>query len=360
MNIVIVTDAWYPQINGVVRTLARTRDELTKLGHTVQCITPEGFLTVPMPTYPDIRLSLFPGRKVRQRLEELKPDAVHIATEGPLGVAARSWCLRNKFPYTTSFHTQFPEYVWLRTRIPLAWSYAVMRWFHGRAAAVMVATPTLHQRLTEHGFTNLAYWSRGVDSEHFKPRPKDFLDQPRPIFMYMGRVAIEKNIEAFLKLDLPGSKVVVGDGPDLEMLKRKYPQTVFTGFKTGEELAQHLAAADVFVFPSRTDTFGLVLIEALASGVPVAAYPVQGPIDIIENGVTGFLDEDLQKAAMAALALKPEVCRSTALQYTWEACTKQFLSQLESARGRSSVTEHSGTVAQRPVKTRRVRATPAE
>src|SRR4030066_627327 len=278
MNIVIVTDAWYPQINGVVRTLARTRDELIKLGHPVPSIPPEVFLTVPMPTYPDIRLSLFPGRKVRRQLEELKPDAVHIATEGPLGIAARSWCLRKPFSHTTSFHTQVPEYVWLRTRIPLAWSYAVMRWFHGRAAAVMVATPTLHQRLTDHGFTNLAYWSRGVDTEHFKPRPKKFLDQPRPIFLYMGRVAIEKNIEAFLKLDLPGSKVVVGDGPDLEMLKKKYPQTIFTGFKTGEGLAQHVAAADVFVFPSRTDTFGLVLIEALASGVPGAAYPGPGPI----------------------------------------------------------------------------------
>ena len=328
MNIVIVTDAWYPQINGVVRTLARTRDELIKLGHTVQCITPEGFLTMPMPTYPDIRLSLFPGRKVRRQLEELKPDAVHIATEGPLGIAARSWCLRNKFPYTTSFHTQFPEYVWLRTRIPIAWSYAVIRWFHGRAAAVMVATATLHQRLTEHGFTNLAYWSRGVDTEHFKPRPKNFLDQPRPIFLYMGRVAIEKNIEAFLKLDLLGTKMVVGGGPDLEMLKKKYPQAVFTGFKDNGVLAQHVAAADVFVFPSRTDTFGLVLIEALASGVPVAAYPVQGPIDIIENGVTGFLDEDLQKAAMAALALKSEFCRSAALAYTWEACTRQFVAHL--------------------------------
>src|SRR4030066_288438 len=278
MNIVIVTDAWDPQINGVVRPLARTRDELIKLGHTVPCITPEGFITVPMPPSPDTPLSRFPGRKLRQRLEELKPDAVHIANEGALGIAARRWCLRNKFPYTTSFHTQFPEYVWLRTRIPLAWSYAVMRWFHGRAAAVMVATPTLHQRLTDHGFTNLAYWSRGVDTEHFKPRPKKFLDQPRPIFLYMGRVAIEKNIEAFLKLDLPGSKVVVGDGPDLEMLKNKFPQALFTGFKTGEDLAQHVAAADVFVFPSRTDTFGLVLIEALASGVPGAAYPGQGPI----------------------------------------------------------------------------------
>ena len=328
MKIIIVTDAWFPQINGVVRTLERTRDELVKLGHHVDLITPEGFRTVPMPTYPDIRLSLFPGRKVRRALETLKPDAVHIATEGPLGVAARSWCLKHNFPYTTSFHTQFPEYVWLRTRIPLAWSYAVMRWFHGRAAAVMVATPTLHKRLTDNGFTNLAYWSRGVDTQLFRPRNKDFLKERRPIFMYMGRVAIEKNIEAFLKLDLPGSMVVVGDGPDLAMLKQKYPKVVFTGFKTGEELAQHVAAADVFVFASRTDTFGLVLIEALACGVPVAAYPVQGPVDIIENGVTGFLDENLQQAAMAALALKPEACRAAALPYTWEACTRQFLAHL--------------------------------
>jgi glycosyltransferase involved in cell wall biosynthesis len=203
-----------------------------------------------------------------------------------------------------------------------------MRWFHGRAAAVMVATPTLHRRLSEHGFTNLAYWSRGVDTEHFKPRPKDFLQLPRPIFTYMGRVAIEKNIEAFLKLELPGTKMVIGTGPDLEMLKKKYPQVSFTGYKENGDLAKHMAAADVFVFPSRTDTFGLVLIEALASGVPVAAFPVQGPIDIIENGVTGFLDEDLGKAALAALALKPEVCRATALQYTWEACTRQFLAHL--------------------------------
>ena len=344
MKIIIVTDAWFPQINGVVRTLERTRDELVKLGHHVDLITPEGFRTVPMPTYPDIRLSLFPGRKVRQALETLKPDAVHIATEGPLGVAARSWCLKHNFPYTTSFHTQFPEYVWLRTRIPLAWSYAVMRWFHGRAAAVMVATPTLHKRLTENGFTNLAYWSRGVDTQLFRPRNKDFLKERRPIFMYMGRVAIEKNIEAFLKLDLPGSMVVVGDGPDLAMLKHKYPKVVFTGFKTGEELAQHVAAADVFVFASRTDTFGLVLIEALACGVPVAAYPVQGPVDIIENGVTGFLDEDLQQAAMAALALKPEACRAAALPYTWEACTRQFLSNLNPV---ASVAESMPTTIRR-------------
>jgi glycosyltransferase involved in cell wall biosynthesis len=328
MKIVIVTDAWFPQINGVVRTLERTRNELTKLGHQVEMITPDGFTTVPLPTYPDIRIALFPGRKLRRRLEELNPDAVHIATEGPLGLAARGWCVKRGFPYTTSFHTQFPEYVWLRTRFPLAWSYAAMRWFHGRAAAVMVATPTLHQRLTGHGFKNLAYWSRGVDTDHFKPRDKDFLQVPRPVFLYMGRVAIEKNIEAFLKLDLPGSKLVVGGGPDLEMLKKKYPQVAFAGFKENGELAKHVAAADVFVFPSRTDTFGLVLIEALASGVPVAAFPVQGPIDVIEQGVTGFLDNDLGKAALAALALKPETCRAAALKYTWEACTQQFLTNL--------------------------------
>ena len=331
MHIVIVTDAWRPQVNGVVRTYERTVEELEKLGHRVNLITPEGFRTIPMPTYPDIRLSLFPGRKVRRLLDAYRPDAVHIATEGPLGLAARAWCMKNRFPYTTSFHTQFPEYLWLRTRFPLKWSYAAVRWFHGRARTTMVATPTLHQRLTEHGFTNLGYWSRGVNHELFQPRTKDYLKERRPIFLYMGRVAIEKNIEAFLKLDLPGTKMVVGRGPDLEMLKKKYPQAVFTGYKENGELAKYLAAADVFVFPSRTDTFGLVLIEALASGVPVAAFPVQGPVDIIENGVTGFLDEDLQKAALAALALKSQACREAALRYTWEACTRQFLANIEAA-----------------------------
>jgi glycosyltransferase involved in cell wall biosynthesis len=329
MHIVIVTDAWRPQINGVVRTYERTIEQLEKLGHRVSLITPEGFRTVPMPTYPDIRLSLFPGRKVRRLLGEYRADAVHIATEGPLGLAARAWCVKHRFPFTTSFHTQFPEYVWLRTRLPLKWSYAAVRWFHGRARTTMVATPTLHQRLTEHGFTNLGTWSRGVNHELFQPRPKDYIKERRPVFLYMGRVAIEKNIEAFLKLDLPGTKMVVGSGPDLEMLKKKYPRAVFTGYKENGELARHLAAADVFVFPSRTDTFGLVVIEALACGVPVAAYPVQGPIDIIENGVTGFLDGDLQKAALAALALKPGACREAALKYTWEACTRQFLANLE-------------------------------
>ncbi|HSD97571.1 MAG TPA: glycosyltransferase family 1 protein [Sulfuricaulis sp.] len=332
MNIVTVTDAWRPQVNGVVNTIARTNEQLEKLGHTVHVISPQDFRTVPLPTYPEIRLSLFPGRRVRAMLDALNPDAVHIATEGPLGLAARAWCLENRFPFTTAFHTQFPEYLWLRARIPLALSYRVMRWFHGPASTLMVATPTLHQRLTGWGFRNLGYWSRGVNSELFRPRIKSYLDANRPIYLYMGRVAIEKNIEAFLKLDLPGTKYVVGSGPDLETLRRKYPAVRFTGYKSDEELAKHIAAADVFVFPSRTDTFGMVLIEALACGIPVAAYPVQGPMDVVEDGVTGCLSEDLRVAALEALKLNPERCRAAALKYTWEACTRQFLGHLETAR----------------------------
>ncbi len=332
MNIVIISDAWYPQVNGVVRTITRTVEELTRMGHKVDVIGPNRFRTIPCPTYPEIRLSLFAGKKLCALLEAANPDAVHISTEGPLGMAARRWCLKNKFPFTTTFHTQFPEYVWLRTRIPLSISYAVMRWFHGPAVVTMVATQTLHERLSHWGFRNLGMWSRGVNTELFRPRAKSRLKSTRPIFMYMGRVAVEKNIEAFLKLDLPGTKYVVGGGPDLEMLKRKYPDTVFTGPREDDDLAQHVAAADVFVFASRTDTFGLVIIEALACGVPVAAYPVQGPVDIIENGVTGYLDEDLKQAAINALKVDPKRCREEALKYTWEACTRQFVNHLESAR----------------------------
>jgi len=332
LNIVIISDAWYPQVNGVVRTITRTVEELTRMGHKVDVIGPNRFRTIPCPTYPEIRLSLFAGKKLCALLEAANPDAVHISTEGPLGMAARRWCLKNKFPFTTTFHTQFPEYVWLRTRIPLSISYAVMRWFHGPAVVTMVATQTLHERLSHWGFRNLGMWSRGVNTELFRPRAKSRLKSTRPIFMYMGRVAVEKNIEAFLKLDLPGTKYVVGGGPDLEMLKRKYPDTVFTGPREDDDLAQHVAAADVFVFASRTDTFGLVIIEALACGVPVAAYPVQGPVDIIENGVTGYLDEDLKQAAINALKVDPKRCREEALKYTWEACTRQFVNHLESAR----------------------------
>ncbi len=332
MRLAIVSDAWYPQVNGVVKTLTYTRDELLKLGHTVEMITPEGFRTVPCPTYPEIRLAVLPGRAVARRLEAFAPEAVHISTEGPLGLAARAWCLRHDFPFTTSFHTQFPEYVQLRTRLPLGVSYAFMRWFHNAGRCTMVATRTLHERLAARGFRHLGLWSRGVDTELFRPRPKDALTDARPIFLYMGRVAIEKNIEAFLALDLPGTKVVIGDGPDLRLLQQRYPAARFLGYKSGEDLARHVAAADVFVFPSRTDTFGLVLIEALACGVPVAAYPVQGPIDVIDDGVTGVLDEDLRGAALRALALDPARCRAAAERYTWAACTRQFLAHLEAAR----------------------------
>lgn len=329
MKLLIVSDAWHPQVNGVVRTLTRTREELERLGQTVRVIGPDQFRTIPCPTYPEIRLSLLPGRKLRRLLEAEAPDAIHIATEGPLGLAARAWCVKRDFPFTTSFHTQFPEYVQLRTRLPLSVSYAFMRWFHGAARATMVATPTLKRQLEEWGLTNLVYWSRGVDTELFQPRDKNLLTDTRPIFTYMGRVAIEKNIEAFLQLDLPGTKYVVGGGPDLEMLKRKYPEVQFTGYKTNGDLARHVAAADVFVFPSRTDTFGLVVIEALACGVPVAAYPVQGPVDIIESGVTGWCDEDLRTAALQALATGDAArCRAEALKYTWQACTQQFLTHV--------------------------------
>ena len=284
MKIAIVTDAWHPQINGVVRTLEHTGQHLQNLGHEVLFITPEDFLTYPCPTYPSIRLAVFPKKRVRRMLHEFRPQAVHIATEGPLGQAARGLCLERSLPFTTSYHTQFPEYIRARFPIPIKWSYAYLRRYHSRAARTMVATRSMQRLLEARGFKKLEIWARGVDTVAFQPGPKSFLSGPRPISMYMGRVAVEKNIEAFLNLDLPGSKYVVGDGPDLERLRRQFPKVTFTGQKLGQELTAHLAAADVFVFPSLTDTFGLVLLEAMACGVPVAAYPVTGPVDVVQNG----------------------------------------------------------------------------
>lgn len=332
MKIVIVSDAWFPQINGVVTTLFQTKRELEKLGHAVEMITPDQFKTVPCPSYPEIRLALFPGGKVREKLHALQADAVHIATEGPLGLAARAWCVKQRFPFTTSYHTRFPEYVKLRMHIPLRVTYALQRWFHNAAARTMIATEALKKELEAKGFANLALWSRGVDTDLFRPRAKTFIREMPPLFAYLGRVAVEKNIEAFLELDLPGTKLVIGDGPDLEKMRQRYPAVKFLGFKTGEDLAQHLAAADVFVFPSRTDTFGLVLIEALACGVPVAAYPVRGPLDVIAPGVTGCLDEDLQSAALCALKLDGACCREAAMHFSWEKCTRQFLGNLLAAQ----------------------------
>lgn len=328
MKIALVTDAWFPQINGVVTTLSRTKLELEKLGHVVHTVTPDLFKTVPCPTYPEIRLSIAPGKKLRQLLDSFAPDALHIATEGPLGLAARAWCVKKKFPFTTSFHTRFPEYVNLRFRIPLRITYGLLRWFHGAARHTLVATQPLRDELEQKGMKNLVLWSRGVDTQLFRPRDKSFIDAARPVFLYLGRVAVEKNIEAFLSLELPGSQVVIGDGPDMEGMKRRFPKVTFLGFKTGEDLASHVAAGDVFVFPSRTDTFGLVLLEAMACGLPVAAYPVRGPLDIIIQGKTGYLDEDLKKAALKALTLNSEDCRASALTYTWAASTQQFLSHL--------------------------------
>lgn len=328
MKICLVTDAWAPQMNGVVRTLFRTREELTALGHDVTVISPDQFFNLACPTYPEIRLALFANAKVAARLAELAPDAVHISTEGPLGMAARRYCIAHELPFTTAYHTRFPEYVAARFAVPLSWTYAWLRRFHATAWSVMVATASIEEDLQSRGFGNIRRWSRGVDTELFQPRDKAFLDLPRPIHLYVGRVAVEKNIEAFLTLDLKGSKVVVGDGPQLAELKRKYPDVHFLGAKTGVDLAHHYAAADVFVFPSLTDTFGLVVLEALACGLPVAAFPVAGPKDILAGSNAGALDPDLAVAVERALKISPQACRSWAERYTWRAATEQFLGNL--------------------------------
>ena len=329
LKILIVTDAWAPQVNGVVRTLEILGQDLTALGHSVRYVTPEFRITLPMPTYPEIRLSLFPRRAVAQEMKNFAPDAIHIATEGPLGLAARRLCLKHGMPFSTSFHTRFPEYVHSRfPLIPESIIYRWLRWFHGPASAMMVATYSLKREMRRHGFKNLRIWSRGVDVEKFRPIDGASLNFSRPVWLYVGRVAIEKNIEAFLKLDLPGTKVVVGDGPQRAELERKYPEAKFLGSKTGEDLVRIYAASEVFVFPSRTDTFGLVLLEALACGTPVAAYPVQGPLDVIGPAPVGVLDEDLGQACARALTLSRVAARDFALSRSWEACTRQFLANI--------------------------------
>lgn len=337
MRVAIVSDAWFPQINGVVRTLDTVRGRLVDAGHDAIVIGPDRFRTVPCPTYPEIRLAMLPGRKLARLIDEHRPEAIHIATEGPLGLAARALCKRRGWPFTTSFHTKFPEYVEARFRVPPGWTYRWLRRFHGSATRTMVATQSVENELAAFGFTHLVRWTRGVDTTLFRPRgeaPIDVLgvDLPRPIHLYTGRVAVEKNIEAFLSLDLPGSKLVVGDGPQRAELGRKYPAVHFAGAKHGDDLARHYALADVFVFASLTDTFGLVLLEALASGVPVAAFPVTGPRDVIGGGLNGLpvgaLNEDLRAAALAAVDLPHERCREFALGYSWERSADQFLANL--------------------------------
>jgi glycosyltransferase involved in cell wall biosynthesis len=329
-RILIVTDAWTPQVNGVVRTLATIADELRAMGKAVEIIGPDKFITVPMPSYPEIRLALFPRRRLEKLIDDFGPDALHIATEGPLGIAARNYARRRKITFTTAFHTRFAEYLKARTGIPLTLTYAWLRRFHGSGAGVMVATQSLRDELIGRGFKNVRAWSRGVDLAAFHPEPKEDWGFARPIFVYVGRVAVEKNLEAFLKLDLPGSKLVVGDGPQRKALERDYPEAHFAGARHGLELAKAYAGADVFVFPSRTDTFGLVVLEALASGLPVAAYPVTGPLDILGEAPVpvGALDEDLQKAAMAAMEIDRAACRPYAETYSWSACAQRFLDNL--------------------------------
>jgi len=332
LKIVIISDAAPPQVNGVVRTLQQLMTHLTQMGHEVTFIGPEHFTSIPMPSYPEIRLALFPGRKIARLIKQADPNAIHIATEGPLGLAARNFCVRRGLPFSTSFHTRFAEYLNARTGAPLSWGYGFLRWFHAKAAAIMVSTVSLQKELQGRGFGTPSIWSRGVDTELYRPRPdlqgEHYLGLQRPVWLYVGRVAVEKNIDEFLELDLPGTKMVVGDGPRLDYLQRKYKSAHFTGALFGEELAQAYAAADCFVFPSRTDTFGLVLIEALAAGTPVAAYPVQGPLDVIGDAPAGCLDEDLRKACLSALKISRQNARDYALSFSWQACSRQFIGNL--------------------------------
>ncbi len=332
MRIVIATDAWHPQVNGVVRSIEAMATEARRLGASVDFLTPDGFNFIRAPTYPDIRLAVATPSAVSRRIEALNPDHIHIATEGPIGLAVRHFCRRTGHVFTTSYHTQFPDYLAARFPIPRDLTYAALRWFHNGGAGTMVSTDTVARDLHARGFLNIMRWSRGVDHHLFRPRQDSVLNLPRPIFLYVGRVAVEKNLRAFLSLDLPGTKVIAGDGPAREELEASFPETVFLGMQTGEALAEIYASADVFVFPSRTDTFGIVLLEALASGLPVAAYPVAGPNDVIGDSDVGVLDEDLAVACRKALEVPRHKPRLFALRYTWAESARQFLDNVIRAR----------------------------
>jgi glycosyltransferase involved in cell wall biosynthesis len=341
VKILLVTDAWAPQVNGVVRTLTETIRRLEAAGHGTEVISPDGFRCLPCPSYPEIPLALFPGREVARRIDAAQPDVVHIVTEGPLGSAARHHLLKRGIPFTTAYHTAFPEYLEARIPFTLGLGYSFMRRFHAPSRAVMVPTDTMTRRLAARGFSNLRAWSRGVDANLFHPRSKDFLADPRPIYLYAGRIAVEKNIEAFLQLNLPGTKYVVGAGPQLKRLQAKYPEVRYTGYVDDETLAAFYAAADVFVFPSRSDTFGLVLLEALASGLPVAAFPVTGPLDVIGKSGAGCLDEDLASAIAGALKVPPMACRDHALGFSWTDATGQFLANITAPTVREATTNEA-------------------
>ena len=351
MRIALASDAWTPQINGVVTTLNATMEHLCALGHDVRVIHPQDLWCLPCPSYPEIRLAIWPGDYVARELKAFRPHAIHIATEGPLGMAVRRYCRARRVPFTTSYHTRYPEYLRARWPLPTAVSYAWLRRFHGAAARTFVSSASLRTQLSARGFKTLHLWRRGVDLKRFQPRaPHPLLkDLPRPVMACVGRLAVEKNLEAFLRLDLPGTKLVIGDGPASAALRAAYPRALFTGYRTGAELTQLIAGADVLVFPSLTDTFGLAMIEALACGVPVAAFPVPGPIDVLEPDVTGVMHQDLCLAIAGALKLNRRVCRERAAAFTWQAATAQFLTGLEPIptplRARLAVSRSSAIIA---------------
>lgn len=326
MRIAIVTDAWEPQVNGVVRTLKAVRAELEGQGHVIRVISPDLFYSLPCPTYPEIRLAMTRTITVGAMIADFAPDAIHLATEGPLCVAARRWCLRRAIPFTTAYHTQFPDYAAKRTGMPAEWFWRYIRWFHAPSSAVLVSTASVRAALRAHGIARLRHWGRGVDLASFRPDappPDRFSGLPRPIQLYVGRVAVEKNIEAFLAGEVPGTRVVVGDGPARAALEAAYPDALFLGAQSGAVLAGAYAGADIFVFPSRTDTFGLVMIEALACGTPVAAYPVTGPIDVIDESV-GAMDEDLDAAIRRALTRDRAACAAYGARFSWAASAAEF------------------------------------
>jgi glycosyltransferase involved in cell wall biosynthesis len=342
MRVLVATDAWHPQVNGVVRTLGEVARAAPALGASIAFLTPEGMRSLPLPTYPGMRLALARPNSIARRIVELRPAAIHIATEGPIGYLVRRYCLINRLAFTTSFHTRFPDYVSARTPIPQRWTWAALRWFHGAAGGVMAATPGLEAELIDRGFNNVMAWPRGVDAALFRPRPGADLGLRRPVFLTVARLAVEKNIEAFLALDLPGTKVVVGDGPARAELTRRFPHAVFLSARRGEDLASAYAAADVFVFPSRTDTYGLVLLEALASGVPVAAFPVAGPRDVLAGAPVAALDADLRAACLKALTLSREQCRAFALDKSWETSARIFLANVRRVAVCAAVAQEMG------------------
>jgi glycosyltransferase involved in cell wall biosynthesis len=331
MRIALVTEAWHPQVNGVVTTWTHVIDELSQQGHEFFVVHAGMFRTAPFPRYPDIRIALLPGRRMARMLDEFQPDAIHVATEGPLGWSARRYCMNRNLPFTTSYHTQFPDYFRRYFGVPQGWTFPYFRRFHAPAKATLVPTPRVKEELDARGFKHVVTWSRGVDANLFAPIPKPVLDLPRPVFACAGRVCLEKNLDAFLKADLPGSKLVIGPGPLLPRLKRQFPEVRFTGYLPPVDFARHIASADVFVFPSRTDTFGLVMLEAMACGVPVAAYPVTGPIDVVKHGVTGVLHTDLRQAAVEALDIDRDACRRYATQFSWSTCANQLYQALATA-----------------------------